>query len=87
VPQAFTYHKRSCEKTKKRLSGALEKAKEVWQANKRRRMEEKVAKDSEALGGPSHLDKVPVPIATPSASSEVRFLLFCFATTLTISNN
>ncbi len=64
---------------KKRLSSALEKAKEVWQANKHRRMEEKVAKDSEALvGGPSHLDKVPVPIATPSASSEVRFLLILF---------
>lgn len=85
VQQAYTYHKRSCEKTKKRLSGALEKAKEVWQANKRRRMEEKAAK--EALGGPSHLDKVPVPIsAMPSASSEVRFL-FCFATTPTVSNN
>jgi hypothetical protein len=87
VQQAYTYHKRSCEKTKKRLSGALEKAKEVWQANKRRRMEEKAAKV--ALGGPSHLDKVPVSesiSATPSGSSEVRFLS-CFATALTVSDN
>jgi hypothetical protein len=68
VQQAYTYHKRSCEKTKKRLSGALEKAKEAWQANKRRRLEEKVAK-----GGPPHPDEVPVLIAKPSASLEVRF--------------
>ena len=40
VPQAYTYHKRSCHKTKKRLSCALEKAKEVWQARKRRKTEE-----------------------------------------------
>lgn len=40
VPQAYTYHKRSCQKTKKRLSGALEKAREVWQAKKRRKTEE-----------------------------------------------
>ena len=40
VPQAYTCHKRSCQKTKKRLSGALEKAKEIWQAKKRRKTEE-----------------------------------------------
>ena len=39
MPQAYTYHKRSCQKTKKRLSGALEKAKEVWQTKKRRKRE------------------------------------------------
>jgi hypothetical protein len=39
VPQAYTFHKRSCQKTKKRLSSALEKAKEVWQAKKRRKTE------------------------------------------------
>jgi hypothetical protein len=41
VPQAYTCHKRSCQKTKKRLSGALEKAKEAWQVEKRRKVEEK----------------------------------------------
>jgi len=40
VPQAYTYHKRSCQKTKKRLSCALEMVKEVWQAKKRRKMEQ-----------------------------------------------
>ena len=40
VPQAYTFHKRSCNKTKKRLSGALDKAKEIWQTKKRRKLEE-----------------------------------------------
>lgn len=40
VPQAYMYHKRSCQKTKKRLSCALEKVKEVWQAKKRRKTEQ-----------------------------------------------
>jgi hypothetical protein len=40
VPQAYTCHKRSCQKTKKRLSSALEKAKEFWQINKRRKVEQ-----------------------------------------------
>jgi hypothetical protein len=39
VPQAYTFHQRSCQKTKKRLSSALDKAKEVWQSKKRRIME------------------------------------------------
>jgi hypothetical protein len=39
VPQAYTCHKRSCQKTKKRLSSALDKAKEVWQSRKCRKME------------------------------------------------
>jgi hypothetical protein len=42
VPQAYTCHKRSCQKTKKRFSSALEKAKEVWQVKKRRKMEQVV---------------------------------------------
>ena len=39
VPQAYTFHKRSCQKTKKRLSSALDKAKEVWQSKKHKKME------------------------------------------------
>jgi len=36
---AFSKHKRSCEKSKKRLSSALEKAKHKWTSKKRRRLE------------------------------------------------
>lgn len=36
---AFTNHSRTCRKTKKRLSNALEKAKETWTLNKRRRLD------------------------------------------------
>ena len=39
VLQAYTFHKHSCQKTKKRLSNALDKAKEVWQSKKHRKME------------------------------------------------
>lgn len=37
LPSALTYHRRTCQKTKKRFSEALAKAKEVWAAKKRRR--------------------------------------------------
>jgi len=39
VPQAYTYHQRSCLKTKKRLSDAIAKAR-VWRVNKRQKTEE-----------------------------------------------
>jgi len=42
VPQAYTCHKYSCLKTKKQLSGALEKAKDIWKANKCCKTEETV---------------------------------------------
>jgi hypothetical protein len=35
---AFSNHQRNCMKSKKRLSGALEKAKELWSARKRARL-------------------------------------------------
>ena len=35
---ALSNHIRSCQKTKKRLSGALDKAREVWSGRKRRRL-------------------------------------------------
>jgi hypothetical protein len=35
-PRGYTYHQRNCSKTKKRLSSALEKVREVNQAKKRR---------------------------------------------------
>jgi len=39
VPQAYSYHRRSCPKTRKRLSDALAKANEVWRAKKRQRID------------------------------------------------
>ncbi|KAF8225725.1 hypothetical protein L208DRAFT_1305211, partial [Tricholoma matsutake] len=39
VLQAYTFHKRSCQKMKKQLSSGLEKAKEVWQSKKHQKME------------------------------------------------
>ena len=39
LPQAYTFHQRSCSKTKKRLSSALDKAQEVWRSKRRQKME------------------------------------------------
>jgi hypothetical protein len=55
VPQAYTCHKCSCQKTKKWLSCALEKAKEVWQAKKHRKTEE--GTQSEAAHSESRLNE------------------------------
>ena len=38
LPQAYAFHQRSCQRTKKRLVGALEKAKYILQARKRRKV-------------------------------------------------
>src|SRR6202022_3733177 len=63
VQQAYTCHKRSCQKTKKRLAGALEKAKEVWQTNKRRKTEAKAARGALELESSLHLNILPRPVA------------------------
>jgi hypothetical protein len=47
---AYTNHSRSCKSTKTRLSSALEKAKERYYANKRRKTE---VTQAEATGSPS----------------------------------
>jgi hypothetical protein len=39
VQQAYTFHRRTCSKMKKWFSSALVKAKEVWHAKKRQKME------------------------------------------------
>jgi hypothetical protein len=36
---AFTNHKRTCQSSKKRLSSALDKAKQLWKGPKRRRLQ------------------------------------------------
>jgi hypothetical protein len=46
VPQGFFYHQRSCLKEKKRLSDALEKAREVLRARKRRKMSQQIGEGS-----------------------------------------
>jgi hypothetical protein len=81
--QDYTFHKRSCQKTKKRLADALVKAKEVWQTRKRRKMDAKAAKG--ALESQSHVT-VSAESPTPGMSPEVRFI-FCSDTTFATSNN
>ncbi|KAH7904408.1 hypothetical protein BJ138DRAFT_1138545 [Hygrophoropsis aurantiaca] len=45
-PNAFSTHERSCSRTKKRLSGALVKAKELWSSRKRQRVMIQAANES-----------------------------------------
>ncbi|KAH7918336.1 hypothetical protein BV22DRAFT_1134671 [Leucogyrophana mollusca] len=47
-PNAFSTHERSCSRIKKRLSGALTKAKELWDSRKRRRVLSEPVVDSES---------------------------------------
>src|ERR1700749_1724903 len=47
-PGALHYHQRSCTKTKKRLAGALSKAKEAWGRKRRRILEPVPEKPSES---------------------------------------
>jgi hypothetical protein len=58
LPQAYTYHKRGCQRTKKRLSGALERAREVWQAKKRQKTEKHA---SDVLAS-TNLDVISEPV-------------------------
>jgi hypothetical protein len=69
-PQAYSYHRRGCQKTKKRLSGALEKAKGIWQAKKRQKTEGKASNETSA--GPSDLNITPLPAS--NATQEVSSL-------------
>jgi hypothetical protein len=68
VPQAYTYHKRSCKQTKKRLSGALDKAKEVWQVKKHQKLEEKTVAER------ANVSNVPEPV-----QNDLRCLTMPFA--------
>lgn len=57
---ALAYHKRSCKLSKRRLNGALEKAKEVWDAKKKCRVEAAERRNSShsEIGGvdtPTHV--------------------------------
>jgi len=76
VPQAYTCHKHSCLKTKKLLSGALEKAKDVWKANKHRKTEEMV--HHKAMSSSIQLVAVEPLLnltSLPGIPQQVRFLV------------
>jgi hypothetical protein len=83
LPQAYTFHQRSCQRTKKRLLGALEKAKDILQARKRRKVESVLpAQNLAPEAGPSsqlvdvaHPNDLLVPTGIPAVESEVRFSL------------
>ena len=70
LPQAYAFHQRSCQRTKKRLLGALEKAKDILQARKRRKVESVLlAQNPAAEAGPSsqpvdlaHPNDLPIPV-------------------------
>jgi hypothetical protein len=58
---AFTNHKRTCQSSKKRLSSALDKAKQLWKGPKRRRL----------LSSSLEIDKVPLAGLAPQAADPV----------------
>lgn len=76
---ALSYHKRSCKPSKRRLDGALEKAKEVWDAKKKRRVEAielgRKNSSSETTGGAdvsAHVvGDMPTYSAVDNATTEV----------------
>jgi len=68
---AYTNHSRNCKKTKARLSSALEKAKERFYANKRRKTE---VTQSEATGSP-RMEEVVQTEAPGSPPPAVAFVL------------
>jgi hypothetical protein len=50
---ALTNHKRSCKSSNKRLSSALDKARQLWAGRKRRRLD---------VGEPQHKVYPPLPV-------------------------
>src|ERR1700676_1036750 len=79
LPQAYTCHTRSCKKTKKRLAATLGKAKEVWRAKKRQKVDELAAK--EAFAASSNLNAVSEPVLAPTSVAQnvtVRLLFLHF---------
>ena len=74
VPQAYTYHMRSCPKTKKQLSSALQQAKEVFQARKRRKMEDAARRKAIETSGPPVAEPPLNEVNLPS-HQEVSFLI------------
>jgi len=74
VPQAYTCHVRSCLTTKKWLSSALLKAKDVFQVNKCHKIEDAAWQEATETSGPPvpepHLNQVNFP-----SHQQVSFLI------------
>jgi hypothetical protein len=71
MPQAYTRHKRSCPKARKRLSDALERANEVLQVKKRRKTEGMAP--SQAVECYSNPDMLSNILPGPPGRPQVRF--------------
>ena len=71
---ALTKHQRTCSKTKKRLSSALETAKEVWRDKKRRRTSSTLTGCSEDVAETQLPGLLPTPAVADATESfaEVR---------------
>lgn len=59
---ALTKHQRTCPKTKKRLSSALAKAKEIWNGKKRRRTVGPVGETPDTTTLPVAPGLIPIPV-------------------------
>jgi hypothetical protein len=68
---ALAYHKRSCKPSKRRLNGALEKAKEVWDAKKKRRVETTEHRNSSYSNTTGSADALARMAGDTTADSEV----------------
>ena len=58
LPSAYSKHKRTCGTTKKRLSSALDKAKEMWREKKQRQRDHGQA----IVSQPSSSGLLPLPL-------------------------
>lgn len=72
MPGALGFHRRTCQKAKKRLSGAITMAKELWQGRKKRRVETTVGGSGDSSREVRSED-APVGVAVMD-SAEVRGL-------------
>jgi hypothetical protein len=69
-PQAYSCHKRTCQKTKKRLSSVLARAKEVWQSRKHRKVED-IVDTQEAPEHPFRMAVTPDLQVAPGPTQDV----------------
>lgn len=66
---ALSYHKRTCKKSKSRLAGALDKAKQTWKRQKRRRLDDVLGASSQE---PAQTEPTTEIVDTANPSIEVR---------------
>ena len=77
MSQAYSYHKWSCHKTKKQLASALEKAKEVWEMKKHRKVEEKSEIPIGSANVTESTSEIDVGLVVPAGPSQVLFNASC----------